>query len=298
MFFLKRVVGGFLVLLFVAGLVVPLLPSGPPGGYQAAPERPAEPTVTLLLGAAGEPVVLPMEEYVVGVVAAEMDPSFPDAALAAQAMLARTYTLRHMALGETPSDDPGKFQAYDPTRITDQIRLAVAPTRGQVVVYQGDLVDAVYHACAGGRTAGAAEGMGAPDRLYLRPVVDPPCRHDETWTVRAPAATVGAIAGHRGPARSVAVERRGPSGRALTIRIDGREVTAGQLRAALGDGRVKSTYLTDLRVVGGEVVISGRGFGHGVGMSQWGAAALAERGFTAAEIIRHYYAGVQIEPRW
>jgi stage II sporulation protein D len=301
MFFLKRAIGGFAVLMIGISAVLPMFPSTPPAP-QLAPERAAqlapEPQVTLKLTATGRQVVLPMEEYVVGVVAAEMDPSFPPAALAAQAILARTYTLRHLQLGETASDDPGHFQAYNPARITDAIRQAVAPTRGMVVRYNGELVDAVYHSCSGGRTAGAAEGMGAPDRPYLRPVADPPCKQNENWTVRVSAASVSALAGHRGTVRSVEVGRTGPSGRALTVVVDGHEVSAGRFREAVGDEEMKSTLVTGLHVAGNQVIISGRGFGHGVGLSQWGAAALAQRGFTAEEIIRHYYSDVRIAAEW
>jgi stage II sporulation protein D len=80
--------------------------------------------------------------------------------------------------------------------------------------------------------------------------------------------------------------------------VNGRAVDAITLRAQLGGTRMRSTFLSDIRVTDGQVVISGRGYGHGVGLSQLGAAALAASGFTAEQIVHHYYHGVQIERRW
>jgi len=288
----KQWLGALFIALFLIGLTASLIP--PPA---KAPERP-EPKITLIRSRTGERQVIPVEEYVSGVVAAEMDPSFPAAALAAQAIVARTYAARRWLNGEVLKDDHRVHQAYDSARVTDEIRQAVAQTRGLVVVHQGELVDAVYHACAGGKTAEAAEGLQAPDRLYFQSVADPPCRRDEAWTARFSASQVAAAAGLSKPASRVVVGRRGPSGRALTLLVDGKEVDAIRVRAALGGTALKSTYITQIRVEGGTVVVEGRGYGHGVGLSQWGAAALAEKGFTAEEIIHHYYRNVQIEARW
>lgn len=286
--------------LFAAMLVLPFFSAAPQSVQPPAraPELPPEPVVPFRWSATGEQTEIPMEEYIVGVVAAEMGPEFPEQALAAQAILARTYTLRRVELGDVATDNVGTFQAYEPKRITERARQAVAATRGQVIVHGTELVDAVYHACSGGRTAGAAEGMQAPDRPYLRPVADPPCPRDETWTARVKPGEVATVAGVKQPLWKVQVGRRGDSGRALTVMINDREVSAFAFRSGLGGTRIKSTYLTDLRLEEGKVVIRGRGFGHGVGLSQWGAVALASKGFTAEEIIHHYFVNVQIERRW
>lgn len=298
---MKRLVVGVLLVALLVATAVPFVspaPFGPPfSGTRpfAAPER-REPRVNLLRTATGQRLALPMEEYVTGVVAAEMGDAFPFEALAAQAILARTYSLRRVRAGTVLTDNPGAFQAYNPARITEKIRQAVDRTRGSVVTYQGELVDAVYHACAGGRTAGAAEGMEAPDRLYLRPVADPPCPQDETWISTFSAPEVAVAAGVSAPLYSVAIGRKGPSGRALTLVVNGRSVGIFRVFGALRG--LRSTYLTSVELSGNTVRISGRGFGHGVGMSQWGAAVLANRGFTAEEIIRHYFSDVSVELDW
>ncbi|HWI62657.1 MAG TPA: SpoIID/LytB domain-containing protein [Symbiobacteriaceae bacterium] len=296
---MKRLLGAILLAFFVLAASVPLglVPPVRQQAEQAAPQR-GEPHVTVVLSATGERVSLLMEEYVAGVVAAEMGDSFPLEALAAQAILARTYSLRRLELGITLSDDPGTAQAYAPERVTEKIREAVDRTRGSIMTHGGELVDAVYHACAGGRTATAPEGMQAPDRLYLRPVADPPCPRDETWSTLFGARELGAAAGVQGAVRSVAIGERGPSGRALTLVVNGKAVNIFRFRDALGGNRLKSTLLTAVRLEGDRVRISGRGWGHGVGLSQWGAAALAGRGFTAEEIIQHYFANVAVELYW
>ena len=100
---MKQKLGALFVLLFLAGLSATWLMPTPPLP-QAAPER-QEPQIELLRSATGERQVLPMEQYVTGVVAAEMDSSFPPAALAAQAILARTYATRRWLMGERMVDD-------------------------------------------------------------------------------------------------------------------------------------------------------------------------------------------------
>jgi stage II sporulation protein D len=294
---LKRWIATGIFVLYLALLLAPVGRRFGPAPPRAAPERPA-PVVPLLESRTGRRLEIPIEDYVLGVVAAEMGAGFPHQALAAQAMAARTYTLHRVAEGVVPTDDIRSFQAYRPERVTDQIRAAVGPTRGAVIVYAGAPIDAVYHACAGGRTAGAAEGLLGAEQPYLQPVVDPPCPRDETWTERFSAAEVGSAAGLPGPARAVTIAQWGATGRAITMLVDGRAVNAVALRAYLGGMRMRSTYLSDVRVAQGQVVMTGRGFGHGVGLSQLGASALAANGFTAEQIVQHYYHGVQIEHRW
>ena len=92
-----------------------------------------------------------------------------------------------------------------------------------------------------------------------------------------------------------AIGQRGESGRAETLLISGQEVSAPALRIALGSTKMRSCLLESLRVENGLVYMSGKGYGHGVGMSQWGAYAMAKEGKTAEEIVTHYFAGVVID---
>ncbi|HHY11436.1 MAG TPA: hypothetical protein GX529_02285 [Firmicutes bacterium] len=97
---------------------------------------------------------------------------------------------------------------------------------------------------------------------------------------------------------SISIGRRGASGRAETLKISGKEVPAPQFRLAIGDKTMRSTLIDTLRLEGNSVYMKGRGFGHGVGMSQWGAWLLAQRGKTAQDIVTYYFKGVRIQDSW
>ena len=90
----------------------------------------------------------------------------------------------------------------------------------------------------------------------------------------------------------------GDSGRAKTLLVNGSAVSAPSLRLQLGANAMKSTLLDSVSVEDGKVIMKGRGFGHGVGMSQWGAYGMAEEGATAEEIIRHYFQNIDIVRLW
>lgn len=129
-----------LVLLAVSAIAAQAVLESPV--YRRPPGE--EPVVSLYRHGTGERRTIPMEEYVAGVVAAEMDPRWPVEALAAQAVIARTFAVERLARGGVRGvhgtdvcDDPGHFQAYDPDAITPQVRRAVARTRGLVLTYGG-----------------------------------------------------------------------------------------------------------------------------------------------------------------
>ena len=87
-------------------------------------------------------------------------------------------------------------------------------------------------------------------------------------------------------------------GRAVTLLINGRSVNAPEMRLALGSTKMRSTLFTDIQVSDDRVVFSGKGYGHGVGMPQWGAYGMAEEGKTAEEIVSYYFDGVTVEKVW
>ena len=90
------------------------------------------------------------------------------------------------------------------------------------------------------------------------------------------------------------ISQRGESGRAVTLEIDGQSVNAADLRLALGSTKMRSTLLTSLKIENGKVHMAGKGYGHGVGMSQWGAYGMAQEGKSAVQIIKHYFQKVEI----
>ena len=84
----------------------------------------------------------------------------------------------------------------------------------------------------------------------------------------------------------------------MTLLISGKEVSAPAFRIAIGSTKMRSCLLESLKIEDGRVVMRGKGYGHGVGMSQWGAYAMAKEGKTAEEIVTHYFAGVTIDKAW
>lgn len=259
---------------------------------------------------------MPLEEYVMNAVAGEMKNWFPPEALAAQAILARTYTLRfietkkHSALNPSAhiSTSFEEAQAWNPAAINSRIRWAVRSTRGKVVVHNGRYINAWFHSHAGGMTATAKEGLNYeyPEPPYTQVVRsgEGPTAPKEfnrwraVFTKQEVARAFQKIGGQPGDFDSITVTERGPSGRAVRIRAGGAEVNAVNLRTALDSTRMKSTLLTSARVEGDQVIFEGKGFGHGVGMSQWGAQEIARRGKKADDIIRHYFKDVDIVKLW
>lgn len=319
--FLRRIgvspaaaVGGVIALVLLI-LVASRAGRGPAPKPQPGPERAGrlqqEPTITLFVNQTGETKRIKLDDYVAGVVGGEIKNDWPRQALEAQAILARTFTLQKMSQGKTKhgtdaSTDPEEFQAYAPQNINGAVRAAVRATRGEVITYRGKPVRAWFHSCAGGITATASEGLAFTKEPtpYIKVVRDPPCPDPskQRWTASFTGEEVRAAFGDMGlsfsglnPAR---VAARGPSGRATRLSIGGVEVGAAALRTALGPERMRSTLLESLRVEGDRLVMRGRGWGHGVGMSQFGALDKARRGWDAERIVMHYFRDVKIEQRW
>jgi len=252
---------------------------------------------------------LDLEEYLYGVLKMEVDPRWPLEALKAQAVAARTLAISSL----------GRFQAegYDLRATTDsqvyagvvaedpRTTAAVDATRGEIIVFQGRPIFAAYHSDSGGFTEGSEYVWGSR-YPYLQGVPDP-FTPAAPWTVTLDLPAFEdrlrragkAVAGVSG----IEVADLTPSGRAGSVRIVASSGTltlrATELRALVGPEVLKSTMFT-VRLLGDEspaVEFTGRGAGHGVGMSQWGARGQALLGKTYQEILRYYYTGVAIESR-
>ena len=264
---------------------------------------------------------LSLQDYLVGVVAAEMPASFELEALKAQAVAARTYTLRRLTIDEERManehpggaqicTDPSHCQAWNSreelvgkwgraaysTNIR-KIIAAVESTYGLVMTYNGRPIDAVYHSCCGGTTEDAAEvwGRSIP---YLVPVACGCGRRSvelaETRAVDNARLLTALGIGARGVpamASGVRVAARTGTDRASIVSVYGVPVSAAQLRQTLS---LKSTRIT-ISSEGGKTIFRTTGYGHGVGMCQWGAAGMAEQGDSFDKILRHYYTGVRIQ---
>jgi len=299
--------------LLIPGVVVAIILAIVVRGQRNAPAPGTpnkEPTISVFMHNTGEVKSMALETYLEGVVAAEMTPSWPLPALEAQAIVARTFTMKKIADGGVPSrgtdasTKPDEFQAYDASRVNDKVKQAVRNTRGEVVTYSGKPINAWFHASSGGITASAVEGLGYRKEAtpYVIPVNDMPAEPAHPWThtftneeVSRAAAAVGVTVGR---VTSIKIGRKGPSGRAETLTINGKEVPAPAFRIALGDKTMKSALLDGVGMDGDSVFMKGRGYGHGVGMSQWGAWMMAQQGKSAKDIVGYYYRGVKMQSLW
>lgn len=271
--------------------------------------------------ASGEVIRLPLETYLIGVVAAEMPAEFHVEALKAQAVAARTYALlrlRNKATdGKHPDADlcadPGHCQAwlspedlrrrwgfFEFSRNYNKVAAAVRATSGEVLVYGGELIDPVYHSSCGGRGTEDAEEVWGRDVPYLKAV---PCRWDPPEKQERLAASfeVGdvfkrlgikdaAVPASRGEGL-VRVLERTATGRVRRIEIASQVFRGVDLRKALG---LRSTDFT-VSVEGSRITFYTRGYGHAVGMCQYGAEGLARRGISYREILAYYYRGTEVK---
>ncbi|NLW06643.1 MAG: stage II sporulation protein D [Clostridia bacterium] len=282
--------------------------------------------VRVYLHRTGVSRTFPLEEYLVGVVAGEMPANFEVEALKAQAIAARTYTLKKI---EQAKDLPGSrhenadictdathCQAWlDEASLRQQwglvnywryhkrIKDAVNATRGLVLTYQGKLIEPVYHSNGGGRTESAAAVWGG-DIPYLQSVASPWDRESPHYRdslsfslqelenklgVNLSAVPAAALAAPSGSAMKV-IEQT-PTGRVKTIVIGDKTFAATELRQLLG---LPSTDFS-WEVAGEQIIFTTIGYGHAVGMSQYGANGMAAEGKKFNEILSHYYQGVKIE---
>jgi stage II sporulation protein D len=262
--------------------------------------------------------VVGLEDYLRGVVPAEVPPRFAPEAIKAQAIAARTYALsrlgRHQDIGCDLCDGV-HCQVYLGADVEDpRVDEAIAATAGLIVTYDGKPIDAVYHDSCGGMTASNEEVWSGPPIPYLRSVSDqldgaPACARGPhaTWTSTASQQVVAAALADHGvtpPLRAIIPQACQGGERAKGYKFvaeDGREcvLCAAEVRTlvnrALGGSTLLSADFT-AAIDGDTVTFTGRGAGHGVGLCQWGANGLAAAGRTAAEILTHYYTGATVEP--
>ncbi len=244
--------------------------------------------------------VVDLEAYLEGVLPGEMPASFPLEALKAQAVIARTYALER--LGSHATYDlcaSAACQVYlGRGRAGPAQRAAIRATRGRILAFGGRPVRAVYHADSGGETASSYEVWGKVFP-YLVPQPDPytrarPWRYTpDPDRVRRALSKLGI---DLGPFLGFEVLGRTESGRIGRLRVRGqRGAVVLEVPQVTGFLRALGLPSTLARVEGGRTFV-GRGAGHGVGLSQWGARGLAARGFDYRAILGHYYPGTVLAP--
>jgi len=242
--------------------------------------------------------VLPMEDYVAAVLGGEMPPSFPIEALRAQAVAARTYALnKKLEMLDEPFHLGSSVlaQVYGGLeRENGRTREATQSTRGQVLTFELEPIEAYFHSSCGGRTESGLQALQR-DLPYLMPVScacgkNPATKWSAAFTAEELEEALGRDA--RGELR---VQSRTATGRVRRLQIGSRTVDGVEFRQRLGYERVRS-LLFDVAPDGkGGARLTGRGFGHGAGLCQWGAKLMADAGKDYREILLHYYPGTELQ---
>ena len=250
--------------------------------------------------------IVRMEDYLFGVTPAEMPATFPQEAVKAQTIAARTYarnaTRRHSADGYDLCDGE-HCQVYGGTlKERAKSTKAVLATNGMVLTYNGQLIDAMYSADCGGITQSFAESYCVDEVPYLCVVAEPTDIQHTCWEKTstllelADKLTKAGIVEATG-LRSIKAVKTSSSGRVTSIEIAGEKaikiISGAKIRSLLG---LKSILFTVECSEDGIVLIKGKGYGHGIGMCQMGAKALAEPpyNYTYDQILGHYYPGTKI----
>lgn len=251
----------------------------------------------------GTVITLSLEEYLIGVVGAEMPASFPMEALKAQAVVARTYALKKIESGGKLTDTVSTQSYKDNNELKklwgssfdtyyQKIKTAVTATKGLSIYYQGKYIDAVYHSTSNGKTQDAAYVWG--NRVpYLKSV-------DSSWDKEATSYlrevskdftnVLNLLGVNINDDISFEILSRDYSGRVEKVRVGDQTFSGVEFRNLLG---LRSADF-DLSLENGNLIITTRGYGHGVGMSQYGASGMAKAGYTYQQILKHYYTGVSI----
>lgn len=255
---------------------------------------------------------LPLEEYVKGVVASEMPADFAKEALKAQALTARTYIVKQMMSDqkmELPKDahvaDTEFYQVYksdeelrqiwgpDYSWKIEKIEEAVQETQGKILTYEGNPIDATFFSTSNGFTENS-EAIWSNSLPYLKSVESPWDKESPKYSGQKviPIKEFEAKLGVKLPNNETIgqVTERTAGKRVAKVEINGKEVTGQDIREKLG---LMSTDFTWERK-GNSIVINTKGYGHGVGMSQYGANGMAEEGKKYQDIVQYYYQGVEI----
>ncbi len=244
----------------------------------------------------------PLEDYLYGVLPYEMHHTWALEALKAQAVAARTYTLKSI---EKKAEEP--FDLYNDVRsqvyrgsaqVYDSVKKAVDGTRGQVLSYKGELFYTYYHGnCGGGTDHVEIWNEKAP---HIKPLAGASCKFDShsksfNFTqdiARSTAEKFAKSKGLKGGLKSIKVSKKTSTGRAnmLTLKSSSgsKQVRCAEFRAATG---IRSCKLTKITVGATKVHLEGYGYGHGIGMCQDGAHGMAKKNYNYKQILKQYYPG-------
>ncbi|MBU2698940.1 stage II sporulation protein D [Sporomusaceae bacterium BoRhaA] len=285
--------------------------------------KPETVLINVYIAEQGRNTELELEDYIKGVVAAEMPADFEPEALKAQAVAARTYAVKNMVrfggaglashVGSDVSTDTREGQAWQSSeqlkqkwganysQYASKISRAVDETRGIIVTYQGEPIHAVFHSTSGERTASAKEVWGF-DYPYLVSVScqwdrqSPRYRDEKKYSIAELEQRLGSDAGvvaavQGGGGAPVQVLSLTESGRVDQVRLGTKTFNGQELRDKLA---LRSTNFT-IEVQGDSFIFHTIGYGHGVGLSQYGSNGMAKEGMDFKKILTYYYTGVALK---
>lgn len=289
-----------------------------PGSGQATePTADSAVEVAVFRSAKSSTETMAMEDYLIGVVAAEMPAEFNPEALKAQALTARTYILNRMITKNTmgvpksaldegalvtdtqnhqvymSDDEQRKKWGADYEWKKKKIIEAVRTTSGQILTYDGKPIDAMFFSTSNGFTENS-EDYWSGNIPYLRSVSSPwdkespKFNSQKVMSVKSFESALGVKVGSSGTIGKIVARTEGK--RVAKVDFNGKKLTGKQIREKLD---LRSSDFSWERK-GSNIVITTRGFGHGVGMSQYGANGMAEEGKNYKDIVQYYYKGVQV----
>lgn len=313
--------------LFVSVILVPtLIQSCSPSDLEIEKKEiiQSDMTVDVYIHDTGEIKTMDLEEYLKGVVSGEMPASFEIEALKAQAVAARSYAVsRVRTFGEAghhghpgaPLCDSVHCQVwYSQDKLRElksknwmrdywpRIEQAVKETEGMILTYDGVPVDQpLYHSTSGGKTENS-EDVFASAVPYLKSVESPYEQRAPYFTDSQSVSASTFVARLREKysdininssniASSLKLLEKSDGGRILKLQVGNKVLSGRDIRDILG---LRSANFT-ITIKGSEMVFKTVGYGHGVGMSQWGANGMAEKGYDFEEILKHFYTGVEVE---
>lgn len=250
--------------------------------------------------------LVPVEEYLRGVVSKEMSPSFPLEALKAQTVAARSFAMKNRKRHETDGYDlcaATHCQIYDGASTFNMTDNAVAETRGEILMFNGKIADANFHTDSGGMTEDVGElwGTATPYLIAVKEIF----KLSDPWIVKVTASDFSSRFGNGfGLVKSVNLSKltigkaagdRSSSGRVKSAQIIGTNKTVKLTGSDLRRKFSLPSTLFDMMFTGGEIIFTGYGRGHGVGMSQVGAKSYAQDGWSYEKILAHYYHGATLK---
>lgn len=250
-----------------------------------------------------------VEDYLKGVLYHEVSHWWPIEALKAQAITARTYALYQQSMRRGKDFDLTNdiySQVYG-GKVSEKWRTnrAVELTRGRILVFNGKIFPSYYHATCGGHTEDASN-LWNIDLPPLKGVKTNFCTRSPhyKWRRKIPMPNVEYKLNQAGYSiknlRGIAIKDKNSSGRIETLTLIGdvnTDIPAKNFRLAVSPNIIRSTNFS-VGAIGGNLIFNGLGWGHGVGMCQWGAYFLSARRYKVDEILRHYYPGSEISERY